>query len=739
MSTIKSGFRVQAAALLGVFLLAAIACTNEAYAERGGNYLIITCTAYDNSAPLNEFIADRTAKGYDITQYTVPSGTSRDTILSYIEGLWGTEDEPEYVLIVGDAGSSSTATSTTIPCWNGTAFMAHPTHGTDLYYVTMPGGVSWYPDISMGRFSVAGEGGLQNAVDKTLFVEAGVYPDPDYVKRGVFLANPSTSGLAEPTHDWVIDTYFTPLGYTGTKVYVSQGGTSNDVTDAVNEGALFCVYMGHSDEGGWWDPSFNASRVTSLTNEGLYGLVFGWSCHTARFNTTCCGETWLRSANKGAAAYLSASCYIFWGSYSEWLPSAIHEKSFFASFFEKNIWEVGPAWKAGLYQYLTEHGNWDGDMNHTPTSNLTHCGRFFEVFHLLGDPALLLPRGTLSMNLVDDIPTSINPGEPTTIKVEIVEGSESYLEGSGELIYRFDDGAFQIVPLTHSGGDVYQADLPEAGCDDEPEFYVTAEGDGGAVVMLPPGAPTDRFTTVVGSPVSIHEEDFETPDGWTTEVHDATAGEWEVGVPVNDPGWVYGPDSDSDGSGQCYVTGNVDGNSDVDNGAVVLISPTIDMSGPGVNIEYDYYLYLTVADGTDVLLVEINTEDGVGAWTEIARHETHGGSAWRSHVITQADLSSLGVTATETTKVRFTCNDDGAQSIVEAGVDAFGIVGFDCTDVCLGDLDGDNDIDLADLAALLANYGQTGVVYEDGDLDEDGDVDLADLAALLSVYGTTCP
>jgi len=58
---------------------------------------------------------------------------------------------------------------------------------------------------------------------------------------------------------------------------------------------------------------------------------------------------------------------------------------------------------------------------------------------------------------------------------------------------------------------------------------------------------------------------------------------------------------------------------------------------------------------------------------------------------------------------------------------------------CLGDLDGDWDVDLSDLAQLLANYGMTGgATYEDGDLDADGDVDLSDLAALLAVYGTTC-
>ena len=58
---------------------------------------------------------------------------------------------------------------------------------------------------------------------------------------------------------------------------------------------------------------------------------------------------------------------------------------------------------------------------------------------------------------------------------------------------------------------------------------------------------------------------------------------------------------------------------------------------------------------------------------------------------------------------------------------------------CFGDLDDDNDVDLADLAQLLGSYGETsGMTYHDGDLDTDGDVDLADLAELLGAYGTTC-
>jgi len=58
---------------------------------------------------------------------------------------------------------------------------------------------------------------------------------------------------------------------------------------------------------------------------------------------------------------------------------------------------------------------------------------------------------------------------------------------------------------------------------------------------------------------------------------------------------------------------------------------------------------------------------------------------------------------------------------------------------CPGDLDYDADVDLADLAALLANFGTVGgATPEQGDINRDGSVTLADLAILLSAFGTQC-
>jgi hypothetical protein len=57
---------------------------------------------------------------------------------------------------------------------------------------------------------------------------------------------------------------------------------------------------------------------------------------------------------------------------------------------------------------------------------------------------------------------------------------------------------------------------------------------------------------------------------------------------------------------------------------------------------------------------------------------------------------------------------------------------------CTGDIDDDGDVDLADLTAMLSQFGLTGTGLA-GDQNRSGAVDLADLTIMLSEFGQACP
>jgi len=63
------------------------------------------------------------------------------------------------------------------------------------------------------------------------------------------------------------------------------------------------------------------------------------------------------------------------------------------------------------------------------------------------------------------------------------------------------------------------------------------------------------------------------------------------------------------------------------------------------------------------------------------------------------------------------------------------------TDPCRADATGDCLVDIADLAVILANFGQSpalGLAPANGDIDIDTDVDMQDLVGVLSAMGTNC-
>lgn len=302
------------------------------------------------------------------------------------------------------------------------------------------------------------------------------------------------------------------------------------------------------------------------------------------------------------------------------------------------------------------------------TGNITtyfHPGAI-GVMQPLVDSCLPLYSG-----LTVDAPTLISPTATTAVSATIVGN----IIGNVELRYRYNGGSYQTLVMNNVSGNLYSADLPAANCGDSPEFYISYTNATCGAVTAPAGGATSPYTAVVGDATTAFSDNFESDLGWTTQNLGASSGDWQRGVPVNDGGWDYDPMSDGDGSGSAYLTENQTGNTDVDGGAVELYSPVIDMSGANITVSYQYFLRLTNDDGSDRLLVEASSNGAAGPWTTIATHDTNGGLNWRNASI---DMSASGVTLGSNMMLRFTANDSGNQSIVEAGLDGLSVDSITC-------------------------------------------------------------
>ncbi len=262
------------------------------------------------------------------------------------------------------------------------------------------------------------------------------------------------------------------------------------------------------------------------------------------------------------------------------------------------------------------------------------------------------------------------------------------------------------------------------------------------------GRPDDLDFVASWGSVAFHDS-FETDLGWAVENLGATAGNWERGVPVNDPGWQYDPESDADGSGRCLLTQNAPGNTDVDNGATRVTSPNLDLSAGGLSIGYSYYLNLTNENGADRILVEASATGLAGPWATVATHATNGGLDWRTHVVTPGALAAAGLSPSSTFRVRFTINDSNPQSVVEGGVDAFFVgvptapVSVDWNannipDECEPDANSNGVLDYKEIAQNMGLDLNRNIVPDAvEDCDNDGATDLVELDQSHNIWLTS--
>ncbi|HUT91627.1 MAG TPA: C25 family cysteine peptidase, partial [Thermoguttaceae bacterium] len=440
---------------------------------------------------LSGFVAHKTGLGWmvDVAD-TATVGASTTEIRDYVRSRYDDPaTRPDALLLVGD--------TVHIPAFSGVT-PGNP--ATDLYYACMDDGDDWYPEFPVGRFSVSDGGQLLSVIDKTIEYETTT--PGEWGKRVAFMAGHDLHTITEGTHDWVIDNYMDPLGYTSDKLYAdSYGATTGDVRDGFNEGRLLGVYAGHGTVDAWADgPPFSQSDVRSLTNVGMYPFVASFACLTGQYTADeCFVETWLREPNKGAVGSWGASVPSYWTE-----DSVLEKKLFEAIYDDGRVAFAGAATRAKEL-FIQEFG---------PTST---SRKYSEMYNLFGDPTAELPivldvlqiDGTMGDDVIRVLRDADNPSlihvflnsqSPVeTVQLStlrrinvngrggddtlIVDSSNGLITLPRGILYDGGDG-FDDFQLVQPGGDAQTSDTLEMG---------VLPGLGQSTIVGPGGTQTVHF------------------------------------------------------------------------------------------------------------------------------------------------------------------------------------------------------------------------------------------------------
>ena len=338
---------------------------------------------------------------------------------------------------------------------------------------------------------------------------------------------------------------------------------------------------------------------------------------------------------------------------------------------------------------------------------------------------------TANFSLLSGTPDLFLPGEETEFEFTVnLTGSGTLVPNSGILHYSIDGGEYQSAPMTETTTNHYLGSVVFDQCYSTVNYYFTVEEIGyGTVYESYPGQDHESF--IARTRVNVLIDNFQTSKGWTV-YGDATNGTWQRGYP-NGGGDLGDPPHDYDGSGVCYVTGNYDGDSDVDNGETNLISPVFDLNNSNGEISYarwysNNYGYFQ----EDTFFVYISNDNGANwALVETVGPSEQATGGWYTHTFWAEDY----ITTTDQMKLRFRACDYGIESIVEAGIDAVSILKFTCMGIICGDANNDRLVNVSD-AVYIINYvfsgGTEPFQYYSGEVNCDGLVNVSDAVYIIN-------
>ena len=328
-------------------------------------YLVIVPDEWQsNVAPLAEW---RRRKGFNVFVRTLSEvgGGQANTVKAYIQDAYDNWPiPPSFVLLVGDVDK--------IGYFTGSGEGSPP---TDLNFALCEGSDYW-PDLDLGRASVASAAELDSFVDKVVRYEQNNWTNGTaWDEKAYFVASADgpNHGVAENTHLYVM----AKLRAAGTEcdslwTYYSSG---TPVNTALNSGRAWVTFSGHGSEEGWSDPGieFHSDDVRALTNTDMIPYVQTYACICGSYSSSsvpeCFSETWIRLGRKGGIVSIASSANSYWTE-----DDTLERRVFDFMFDSSYTWVMGGFNKARIKFYQ--------QMGDDPTTR-----RYFEMYNCIGDGA----------------------------------------------------------------------------------------------------------------------------------------------------------------------------------------------------------------------------------------------------------------------------------------------------------------------------------------------------------------
>ena len=445
-------------------------------------YLIITDPTFE--AGMQQFVTHKVSKGFQVDMFnTTVTGTTTTAIKSFIQTRYNNPStKPEYILLVGDVAQ--------IPAWTGTG---EGSPKTDVNYAQLEGG-DYFADAFLGRFSIATTTELQNAINKSVFMENQI---GSLLKKNIYMSSTDNWQITEGTHNYIIDQYFGPAGYTNLKLYTyTYGATTQQLINALNDNQIFAIYSGHGSETSWADgPVLTQPQVRALTNS-WYPFVYSFACVTGSYHLTeCFGETWLRTTNGGSTFYGSSV-----NSY--WDEDDILERRLIKAMFEDGLTRVTPMFDMAKIYLVNHYGGIIG----TGTTTL----RYVEMYNLMGDPSM--PVVEMGPPCPIDPPANPSPVNGAT-NIPIAGNTATWTNGAGASQIEVWFGETGNLAQVYNGVPITSLSLASF----EPFDYNTTYGwqvKGKNDTCVVPG-PVWAFTTMQDPNLFQWIEPFPNMNNWT--------------------------------------------------------------------------------------------------------------------------------------------------------------------------------------------------------------------------------